>query len=502
MRANLVEVFSIDLRSLALVRIAIAGIILQDLARRAFDIAVFYGKGGVLPPPYPEMFWNGEWAWSLHLIGGGPQFLIIALFFVQALAALALFFGFHTRLAAVVTWVLLISLHNANPLILQGEDVLLRAVLFVSLFLPIGAVFSLDRFIAKKPSRERRVLSGWSVAYLLQIGFLYYFVSLYKHSAEWLSGDAIYYALSIDQYATALGKFLLHFPDLLTLLTYSVLILQTLALFLLFFPFHTNVVRITTVLLLICMHAAFALSMHLAMFSAVSIAALLGFLPSSLWDRAERFLSKRYARARDILPKLTIAAGGEVTPNVRAVPKIISMLGIAYICYIFLWHALGFLNQERYGSFNNGFELPAEILRLDQRWNLFAPYPYRDDGWIIIAAENVRGEEIDLFRNGAVLSFERPEVIYDLYPQARWRRYFLNLRRPGDAEFRVPFAEYLCNDWNGAHAESRITSVEILYMLERTPAPGEMAVAIVPTSMLRWDCDRNAALQPKWGIPG
>lgn len=490
---KLLQLFSIDVRSLALVRVALAVIVLQDLARRSFDLVVFYGDAGVLPSEYLHSFWNGALSWSLHLIDGGPVWILATLFAIHALAAAALLVGFHTRIATVITWLLVVSLHNANPLILQGEDVLLRVVLFVCMFLPLGAAYSVDRL--RSGAHETTFLSGWTVAYLLQIGFVYFFVSLYKHSPEWINGDAIYYALSIDQYATPLGKYLLNFPVILSFFTVAVLVFQSLALFLLFSPWKTVWVRSVTVFLLMLMHAAFAVSMNLGMFSAVSIAALCGFLPSEMWDALERFAASRARSLRTVIEKMSVTAALSVQ-QVTTVQAFLSLLGILYIFYIFFWHGLNVVNPGQYVAFSHGFEVPAKVLRLDQRWNLFAPYPYRDDGWVIVDAVREGGEHIDLFRDGELVSYERPDVIYDLYPRPRWRRYFLSLRLEGNADFRELYVQYLCKQWDGGELPN-VTALSLVYMREWTPKPGETAPPVQPVTLISWDCETDREVQAK-----
>lgn len=505
MNERLRRVFEMDVRSLALVRIVLGVIILQDIARRLLDISHFYGDQGVLPTSYLDTFWTGDWAWSLHALFGGPPMLLGVLFAAHALFGIFFLLGFHTRIATVALWILTISLHNANPLILQGEDVLLRSVLFVGMFLPLGTVFSVDAY--RRVVAGKTVLSGWTVAFLLQLGFLYFFVSLYKHSAEWVQGDAIYYAMSIDQYATSLGRWLLQFPDFLWLLTITILIFQSFALFLLFSPFYTNVIRGVTVALLMLMHAGFAATMHLGMFSAVSIAALCGFIPSALWDSIGRVAKTHFVAvavwrwcgsAASRLASLRDTATKRVStnPSASSTPtEIISIIGIVYIVYIFFWHAGNVVSPGQYVPFSHGFEWPAKVLRLDQRWNLFAPYPYRHDGWIVIAASTQNGENIDLFRDGAPLSFEKPSVVYDIYPRPRWRRYFLSLWPDGGAIYRRPYAEYLCRTGNAERAEGqKIARLEVIYMLEWTPAPEEPQAAVRPVSLIAWDCEKGTSV--------
>ena len=492
---RLTQLFSIDLRSLALVRIGLAVVILIDCARRIPDMFTFYGDGGVLPLSYTQLFWTGDWSWSLHLLGGGHPAVLVALFAAYVFAALALLVGWHTRIATIAVWILTVSLHNANPLILQGEDVLLRVVLFVSLFLPLGAVYSIDRWRAKKAPASHTIFSGWSVAYLLQLGFLYFFVSLYKHSEEWTGGTAIYYALSIDQYATQFGRYLLNFPDMLTVMTYCVLIFQSFALFLLFSPVYTTFVRTVTVIGLMTMHASFAASMHLGMFSSVSIVALCAFLPSPLWNTLERFFSAQFQRARVFIQSLS-STGKEIATLPHAGSAAwISLLGSIYILYIFSWHLGNVFIPGQYVPFTHGFEIPAKILRIDQRWNLFAPYPYRHDGWIVIPGVLNNGEQVDVFRPDTLLSFERPPVVYESYPRPRWRRYFLSLWIEDNARYRVPYAEYLCRTWNETHeGDEQLKQLHVVYEVEWTPAPGEATQPVRPVSLIAWDCTKNEPL--------
>src|SRR5436853_5621492 len=90
--AYLRAAYSLDLRSLALFRIALGAVLLGDLITRAFDLTVFYTDFGVLPrAALLEVFSPAE-RFSIHLLSG--QFIVQALLFVIAgVFALMLFFG-------------------------------------------------------------------------------------------------------------------------------------------------------------------------------------------------------------------------------------------------------------------------------------------------------------------------------------------------------------------------------------------------------------------------
>lgn len=133
------KVFTVDLRALALMRIWVAGIILIDLAIRATDLEAHYSNMGVLPlHVLHQHLWLPQF-FSFHTLSGLWQFQLI-LFALAALCALCLLLGYKTRIATVLSWLLLLSLQNRNPLVIQGGDHLLRMLLFWGMFLPWGKI--------------------------------------------------------------------------------------------------------------------------------------------------------------------------------------------------------------------------------------------------------------------------------------------------------------------------------------------------------------------------
>ncbi|MDY7080948.1 MAG: HTTM domain-containing protein, partial [Halobacteria archaeon] len=81
----------------------------------------------------------------LHALSGDAWFQVL-LFVVASVFALMLVVGYRTKVATVVSLVLLVSLHLRNPVILNGGDSLLRRLLFIGIFLPLGEQWSVDAF--------------------------------------------------------------------------------------------------------------------------------------------------------------------------------------------------------------------------------------------------------------------------------------------------------------------------------------------------------------------
>ena len=135
--------FGIDLRSLALFRIAIALLLLIDLASRLRLLSANYTDAGAHPRSTALLAYAMDGLPSLYMLGGSTRFAL-ALFLVAGVAAVLLGIGWRTRIATVVSWLLLDSLHSRHLLLLDGGDYLLRCLLFWSIFLPLGARGSFD----------------------------------------------------------------------------------------------------------------------------------------------------------------------------------------------------------------------------------------------------------------------------------------------------------------------------------------------------------------------
>ena len=150
LRARLLALFTIDTRSLAVFRIALALTILVDLALRARDLGAFYTDDGVLPRALLADDIGSRTPWLTLGFGVVPHFWFgggagqASWFVVAGLTAGLLLVGWQTRWVTVASWVLLTSLQSRNPIALNGGDAILRLLLFWSMLLPLGARWSLD----------------------------------------------------------------------------------------------------------------------------------------------------------------------------------------------------------------------------------------------------------------------------------------------------------------------------------------------------------------------
>ncbi|HWK31848.1 MAG TPA: HTTM domain-containing protein, partial [Terriglobales bacterium] len=293
--ARLEEIYGLDVRSLALFRVALAIMLLGDLWMRAPDLRAFYTDFGTMPRAALLGEFAHPWLISIHTMAGTWQVEAL-LFLAAAVFGLMMLFGWRTRLAVVMSWVLLTSLQNRNPIILQGGDTLLRMLLFWAMFMPLGLVRSVDAALDpdSEGHRPQRIFTMATIALLVQIACVYWSAYLYKTGPEWHSeGNAVWYALNLEQMATPFGHWMLHFPKLLHFLTYFTLAVEASAPFFLIFPFFSGPIRTVGVLFLAGLHLGFASCIYLGHFPFVAAVMITAMLPTWFWEHLDKQVRKR-----------------------------------------------------------------------------------------------------------------------------------------------------------------------------------------------------------------
>ena len=280
------KILGFDLRSLAIFRLGIATIVIFDLWIRWGDLKAHYTDTGVVP----RSLLTSSWYWSLNAISGN-FWLQWLMFLLALLIAVCFLVGYRTRLAAIATWVMIISLHNRNPFILFAGDDVLRALLFWSMFLPLGASYSIDSALNNNSTPlPKRWLSGATIALILQICYFYMWSVAYKHQSPfWQNGDAVYYSLSFDYYATFFSELLLSLPkSILNFLTRFTLWFELLGPLIVLLPlipiFSPKICRYLAIILFGGLHFSFGLIFTIGLFPALGIITWLVFLPSEFWD--------------------------------------------------------------------------------------------------------------------------------------------------------------------------------------------------------------------------
>ena len=587
---KLTRVVTIDLRSLAVLRIGLGLLILADLMIRGADLGVWLSDDGVFPRDV-VMDWIGSDRWSLYFISGSWVWAMM-LFGLAAAAAMALLLGYKTRWATLLSFILLASLHNRTPMMLQGGDNLLLLLVFWSLFLPLGARFSVDAALVhpderdKAPARPNAYASVATLAILTQCMAVYFFSAFLKNGVEWYQdGTAIYYALHLDDMATWIAHLWRDQSWLTVPLTRYVWWLELIGPILMFSPWLRVPMRLLMMFAFISMEVGFILNLHIGLFPFISILSLLLFTPTETWDAlARRFwpnpgagwhmyydqdcsfclkmcwLLKTFLGLREtpITPAQSDAEIAEilerefswvvVTPEGARLTKWAAMVGVFSASPGFRWLAPVLAWPERLGNriydwvaehrgafgvwfsrllpwqhrlhFPGGASqvfaglllayllvynvstvpswrlpfLPAaagepyrmefkqewqwlkRLLRLDQKWSMFSPYPRRADDFFVVPGILASGKIVDVYHLAATApSFVKPQYVYaDKFDNYRWRKYTGRLSDKRYKRYLPHYGGYLCRRYNSQFGdEDPLTDLIIYRMVEKTEPVGE-----------------------------
>ncbi|KTG09984.1 hypothetical protein AUR64_10270 [Haloprofundus marisrubri] len=466
--------FGIDTRALALFRISLGLLLVVDLALRARHLEAFYTDAGVFPLVLHAELYPIVSHLSLHALSGDLWFQAL-LFLVAGLCGVALLVGYRTRLALLLSFLLLVSLHARNLGVLNGGDSVLRRLLFWSLFLPLGERWSVDalrRSGSPKP-QAKRVASLASAALLIQVVLVYAVNAVFKLRGDlWLDGEAVRYVLSLEQFTILFADTVAQYPALLhavDLLWLGLVIASPLLLV------FSGRLRTVLVSLFVGMHLGMLLTMRIGIFPLISITALLVFLPSPAWDwLTARFSGPvvRMAGRLGLASRLdqlrrrstpTASLGSRLTALRRWTRRTARVVVAVLLAAILVWNAMavGLVSPP-------GGDDPA-VNPADNTWNMFAPHPPTADWWYVAPGELQSGERVDAYYLSSPVE-QRPGT-WEMYPSARWRKYMEGFRYSDDDRSRRAFASYLCSRWNRTHDE-KLTNITLSYVEQPTRFDG------------------------------
>lgn len=457
--------FRVDTRALAALRIALGSLLVLDLVLRARHLVVFYTDAGVLPRSL--LRGTGSYpAVSVHALSGSVWMQAL-LFLVAGLAAIALLVGYRTRLATLVSLLLLVSLQARNPLVLNAGDTLLRRLLFWGLFLPLGERLALDA----DEGPPRTDVSGLATVGLLgQVVAVYVVNAVMKLRADaWLSGRALRLVFDLDQFTVLAGDLLANTPALLSALGWLWLSVLTVSPLLVVF---TGRGRAVLAGLFIGGHAGMLVTVWVGIFPLVSIAALFPFLPAFVWDHLwsrgpSVGLTDRLPGATSLSSVSRWEGAGRLPVRIRTgADRFRTALGrLRGPLLIIVFVAMLVSNAATLGV------APVDDSTVpEQSWDMFAPVPPGVDGWFVAPGATTNGQQVDALASEP-LSWDRPSELASTYPSARWRKYLLGLRAGGTEPHRAALAGYLCQRWNRSHDDG-LRQVELVFVAESTRLDG------------------------------
>lgn len=461
------RVFAIDTRSLALFRIAVGLLFLVDTLHKFFLVREFYTDWGVFPRAYWIENYMPAYKFSFHLASGDAWFQYLLLGF-QTLAALAFLLGWRARLANFVLLIFVCSLQTRNNQILSASDELLRLLLLWSLFLPTA-----ERFALHAPARAPREEASVGTFAVLMQGFsMYFFTGLLKLHPVWTSEySAVYYALHLDAFTTSLAPWLRQFVPLTQAITIGTLVWEFVGPFLALLL--SGWARFAVSVIFILFHLNLTFFLEIGLFPYVAIAYWLLYFPGEAWNSAggQRFeatLDRAFLWLGQRLPLPVVAA----QPSSRRSRRAGALLA-AFLFSLVTWNNLDSLRLD-YVRIQPFAANLVRLLYIDQRWDMFAPYPIRGDGWFVIEGVFEDGTKMDLWNLRPDTSYEKPELVSATYRNSPWRKVMIHVWDEANPRILLPVSRYFCRAFSQANGwPSSVATFRIQFVKEFTPPIGQ-----------------------------
>jgi len=281
-----------DVRQFAILRICFGYLSAVYLVQLLPFIAIHYSDTGWLANT-PSLNLANQGTWSLLNLPMGSfsdlySYLVVC---VGITASITLMIGWYSRSSALISWIVLVSLWNRNPLLLDGDDAIIKIMAFYLLLSPAGWAWSLD---AKKKTYPLQA-PVWPLRLIqFQIALLYFVSGWVKfHSTQWLDGSILQYVLSHPHYSRFNCAGLYQYGGFLTFLSVLTAVIRWWELFFPFLLFNRYARRLS-LLIGVIFHIGLLITMNLRWFPII----MLSLYPALLSNADFTYLLEKLKHAK------------------------------------------------------------------------------------------------------------------------------------------------------------------------------------------------------------
>ncbi|MBC8352415.1 MAG: HTTM domain-containing protein [Planctomycetes bacterium] len=283
--------------TLSLIRILAGAMLLYTHLVWSNDLIAFLGPDSWIPGEAARELQQGSYAWS-HLWYIGSPGVLWAQHIVVLIIMAMLMVGLFSRVTSVLACLITISYCHRLEGALFGLDQV-NAMLATYLMIgPSGAVYSVDRWLAKRKAGGSlappvATTNGNIAIRLIQVHMcvIYLFGGISKMRGEmWWDGTAVWYAVSNLEYQSLDMTWLVRYPWVIATLSHVTVFWETFYCFLVW----PRATRPIVLALAACVHGGIALFLGMITFGVAMIIGNAAFLPSSWVENALASLIKRW----------------------------------------------------------------------------------------------------------------------------------------------------------------------------------------------------------------
>jgi hypothetical protein len=280
--------------TLGIVRIAFGGLLIVWTLWMYQGLYASLGPKGITPRPP-----NREYVWGVFHLFPSQTALLVG-WLVLLAAAVALTVGWHSRIAAVLVFIVIMSMERRNPSIFNGGDALLRIESIFIMLAPCGAALSLDQRRRSGSFWTAQAIRPWALRLLqIQLSIVYLATVVEKLSGDtWHNGTAVMYALhQNDLHALPMPSWFTDNLLLTNALTWGTLVIEV-ALGILVWNRRC---RPWVLGAGVIMHLSISLMIQVGFFTWVTFILYLAFIPP---ERAEMLVKGAQRRLTELVSRL------------------------------------------------------------------------------------------------------------------------------------------------------------------------------------------------------
>jgi Vitamin K-dependent gamma-carboxylase len=279
-------------QTLAIIRIATGSLLLYSHCVWGSDLLGFFGAEGRLSEAFTRAFHGPVGGWSF-LNGIQAPALLIAIHGIGTLFFAALTVGVFTPIAAIGSFLMLVSYVHRGVGSLFGFD---QIAVMLSMYLMVGdsgGVWSVDAWRKKRqgvPSGNPKICTHLAIR-LIQVHMciVYLFAGMGKLQGEsWWAGTAIWLSISNYEYQSIDVTFLRRWPWLINLITHVTLFWELFYVALIW----PRWMRPVMLALAIPLHGGIAVCLGMITFGIIMLVGNLAFVPSE-WLREGGVFSRQ-----------------------------------------------------------------------------------------------------------------------------------------------------------------------------------------------------------------
>jgi predicted DCC family thiol-disulfide oxidoreductase YuxK len=156
--------------------------------------------------------------------------------------------------------------------------------------------------------------------------------------------------------------------------------------------------------------------------------------------------------------------------NLTVKSTIVGSLTAAFMFYVITSYNVYSLPQVKQSMPAHVYQI-AKTARLDQRWDMFAPYPLTTSIYVLLPGKLRNGTAVNLYpKTSDDAAWKPPERYYSLYEGYRWRKYFGRINSHSNNAVRSALGSYLCKSWNDQPRpiDTQLATFEIYFVKHHT----------------------------------